>query len=63
MNKQSTATIKNISLRIPVGLYGKIETVNKARPHLSMNALIIEMLEERFSLYETGQTTLDGGTK
>ncbi len=46
MYKKEQAKIKSMSLRIPNSLYTRIEVINKLKPHLSMNALIVELLEK-----------------
>lgn len=33
-----------VSMRLPVGLYRKITAIRKRKPHMSMNAIIVEEL-------------------
>lgn len=60
MKTSDSVKPKNIQLRVPTTVYSKLQKVNKTKPHLSMNALIVEMLEDRLTALSNQST---GGTK
>jgi hypothetical protein len=39
-----TSKEKRLTLRIPKVIYRRLEAVQRSRPHLSMNALIVEAI-------------------
>lgn len=46
---------RNLQLRIPCGTFQKLERIKDTRPHLNMNALICELIEERFEIGDVGR--------
>lgn len=46
MSNKPAKDVRAFKARIPTPLFTRIEEFNQTRPHLSMNALIVEMLED-----------------
>jgi predicted HicB family RNase H-like nuclease len=49
MSKREGNPVVNTSLRIPKSLHKRLVAVQRTRPHMSMNSLIIEAVERELA--------------